>query len=58
MRSFRKIKPSRSGDITLSFTDIGKSCFVCDFYVANVSFNDIRENKILAKISEVTVLFF
>ena len=25
------------------------------FYVANMSFNDIRENKILAKISEFTV---
>ena len=55
MRSFVKIKPSRFGDITLSFTDIGKSCPVRDFYVANVSFNIIRENKILAKISEFTV---
>ena len=25
MRSFMKIKPSRIGEITLSFTDIGKS---------------------------------
>ena len=39
MRSFVKIKPSRIGDITLSFTDIGKSCPVRDFYIANVSFN-------------------
>ena len=39
-----KIKPSQIGDITLSFTDIGKSCSVRDFYVANVSFNAIREN--------------
>ena len=31
MRSFVKIKPSRIGDITLSFTDIGKSCPVRDF---------------------------
>ena len=50
-----KIKPSRFGDITLSFTGIGKSCPVRNFYVANVSFNAIRENKILAKISEFTI---
>ena len=31
MRSFVKIKPSRIGNITMSFTDIGKSCHVCDF---------------------------
>ena len=31
MRSFVKIKPSRNGDITLSFTDIGKSCPSHDF---------------------------
>ena len=28
---------------------------VASFYVANMSFNAIRENKILAKISEFTV---
>ena len=33
-RSFVKIKPSRIGDITLSFTDIGKSCPVREFYIA------------------------
>ena len=55
MRSFVKIKPSRIGDITLSFTDIGKSCTVHVFYVANVSLNAIRENKILRKISEFTM---
>ena len=53
-----KIKPSRIGDITLSFTDIGKSCPFRDFYVANVSFNATRENKILAKISEFSVSMF
>ena len=31
MQSFGKIKPSRIGDITLSITDIGKSCPVHDF---------------------------
>ena len=55
VRSFAIIKPSRMDDITLSFTDIGKSCPVRDFFVANVSFSAIRENKILAKISEFTV---
>ena len=55
MRSFVKIKPSRIGNITRSFTDIGKSCTVRDFfYVASVSFNSICENKILTKISEFT----
>ena len=56
MRSFVKIKPLQIGDITLLFTDIGKSCPVRDIYVANVSFNRIRENKILAKISKFTVI--
>ena len=31
MRSFVKIKPSRIGDITQSFTDIGKSYSVRNF---------------------------
>ena len=44
VRSFAIIKPSRMDDITLSFTDIGKSCPVRDFVVANVSFSGIREN--------------
>ena len=55
MRSFVKIKPSQVGNITLPF-DIDKLCPVRDFYVANVSFNTIRENTILAKISEFTVI--
>ena len=55
MRSFVKIKPSRNGKITLSFIDIGKHCLSRDFYIINKSFNAIRENKILAKISESTV---
>ena len=57
MRSFVKIKFSLSGEITLSFTDKGKSCRRREFYVANMSFIAIRirENKILAKNSEFTV---
>ena len=57
MRSFVKIKLSRFCDIILSFTDIGNHALFTIFYVANVSFNAIRENKILAKISEFTVLY-
>ena len=59
MRSFVKIKPSRNGKITLSFIDIGKSCLsrARIFHVTNMSFNAIRENKILVEISESTVLW-
>ena len=53
---FREIKSSRNGEIIMLFTYIGKLCHSRDFfYVANMSFNAIRENKILAKISEFTV---
>ena len=54
MRSIVKLKPSRNGEITMSFTvDVGKSCPKSRFFsVANMSFNAIRENKNLAKISE------
>ena len=43
MRSFVKLRSSRNGEITLSFTDEGKSCHSRDFYVSNMSFNAIRE---------------
>ena len=56
MRSFVKIKLSRNGEITLLFTDEGKYPLVVNFNVANISFSAICENKILAKISEFTVL--
>ena len=41
-----QIKSSQNGEITLSFTDEGKSCHRRKFYVANMSFNAIwfREN--------------
>ena len=48
-----KIRSSRNGEITFNI-DEGKSCHSRDFYIANMSFNAIRENKILAKISELT----
>ena len=50
-----KIKSSRNGEITLSFTDTGKSYLSQIFNVANTSFKAIGENKTLAKISEFTV---
>ena len=42
-------------DITLSFTDIVIFVIVTNVLVANMSFNHIRENKIIANISELTV---
>ena len=50
-----EIKPSGNGEITLSFTDVGKSCPNHEFVTLQICFNPIRENKILAKISEFTV---
>ena len=46
---------SRNDKITLPFTDVGNHALVAIFNVANMSFNAIHENKILAKISEFTV---
>ena len=48
MRSFAE-KHSRNGEIVLSFTDVGKTCPNRE----NMSFNSIRENKFLAKISDL-----
>ena len=47
LRSFTNIKPIRTVLITPLFTD---------FYIANMSFNVICENKIIAKISKFTVI--
>ena len=58
MRSFVKIKPSQIGEITLSFTDIGKSRHFHEFLTSQICFNTICENKIIAKISEFTVSVF
>ena len=56
MRSFVKINSPRNGEITLSTTDIGQSNPRSrKFQVASMSFNAIRENKILSKISRLTV---
>ena len=47
---FVKIKSSQNAKITLSFTDIGKSCPYREFLTWQIC-----ENKILAKIFEFTV---
>ena len=52
MRSFVKIKLLRNGEITLLFTDAGKSCPSCDFLMSQICFNAICENEILAKNSK------
>ena len=53
---FRENKPSRNGKITLSFIDTVKYCLSPEFFTSLImSFNAIRENKILAKISESIV---
>ena len=51
MRIFVEIKSSRNGEITLSISDIGKSYIITKIFNANLSFNSISKNKILAKIS-------
>ena len=53
-----KIKSSRNAEIVMSFTDICKSCPSPDFFnVTNMSFNAIRENKTLTKISGFADVF-
>ena len=53
-----KIKPSQNGKITLSFTKIKVNhSLVAKFEHANMSFNAIRENKIITNISEFTLCF-
>ena len=53
MRSFVKIKSSRNGEIT----DIEKIIHLSrNFNIANMYFNAIRENRLIAKISEFTVV--
>ena len=57
MRSFVKIKPSRKGKITLSFTDISKSCLSREFFTSLICLLMIfAKSKILAKFSEFTVV--
>ena len=44
MRSIMKVKSSRNGEITLSFSDLGKSCSLRICNIANMSFNALSEN--------------
>ena len=58
MRSFVKIKSSRNGEITLWFIDmhVDESWPIHKILTSQImSFNAIRKNNILAKISEFTV---
>ena len=56
MRSFVKTKLSQNGDTILPLTGIGKSCSSREFFMSPIChFNAIRDNKILAKISEFRV---
>ena len=55
MRSFAKMKPSRKGEITLPFTDAVIMHLSRIVNIANMYFNVIRENIILAKISEFII---
>ena len=51
---FRENKILENGETTLSFTDIVLSCTSRDFFsVANMLFNAIRENKVLAKFPDL-----
>ena len=50
MRSFVKLKNPRNDEITLSFTDIGKSCLSRDFFMSQIWLLTL-----FAKISEFTV---
>ena len=54
MQSFVKINPHEMTK-SLSFTDVG--CLQI-FNIANTSFNTIRKNEILTKISEFTVFIW
>ena len=51
----RRIFREETRKITLSFTDVGKSCPCREFLHGNYVFNAIHDNKITAKISEFAV---
>ena len=44
-----KVKPSRNGKNTLSITGVNHA-LVANFNMAHMSFNAIRENRVLAKV--------
>ena len=53
MRSLAKIKPSQNEKISLSFTDVGKSCKTRKYFTWQMSFNAIREIKFSGKFSNL-----
>ena len=57
MRSFLKIKLLRNGEITLWFTDAGKSCPSCHFLMSQICFNAICKNEILVKYSKLQYIY-
>ena len=58
MGSFVKLKHSQNGEITLSITDVDKSCPSHKFLTwQNMLFNSILENKILTNLTEFIVPF-
>ena len=52
MRSFVRLNPMRNGNITLSYTDVGKSCPS----KSQICLLALFAKSILAKISEFTVI--
>ena len=55
-RSFVKIKSSRTGEIILSFTDIGKSRSCCEISTSQICVLTLfAKNNFLEKISKLTV---
>ena len=55
MRSFVKIKSMRNGEITLSFTDIGKSCPSSEFLTLQICLLMLNLKTKFSKSSEFTV---
>ena len=49
MRSFVKIKPLRNGEITLSFTDIGKFCHCHKFLTSQICLLNIFEKIVFVR---------
>ena len=55
MRSFMKIRSSRNGEITLTFTDEGKSCHSRDFLTSQICLLTLFAKM---KFSEANILEF
>ena len=55
MRSFVKLNPREMAKLFCHLLMKVNYGIVANFYVANMSFKALHENKILAKISEITL---